>query len=428
MAVKATHLLDDADLISLPAGQLARMRKLREGLLTSLADAADDLGAGLDGAVRKAIKRIKAGGYKDSVIRREIKALTAAHYGRLGKVLAGQIKHTATMGKRYKEIVAAYARQKIKDRPQPFTDFATERALRQGRAQARLALAPEVLLAQKQGKTPTRFVGDRVLKRHVKPWRNARVLSKKLHGRAVEAADDITTQVIAATREARTLTEASTELIRAVRKHGAGELAAKSPMPKLMKRVQKAGQALNRRGGEEALDEWRKVRREMKRYMRRLDEGGRVKSSMLELLQKTGADSAKGIDRAIEQHAAFRQKYAAERIIKTETMAAYKAEQVLADQRHDFVVGYIWRMNRSARRAFVKLRTGKGGRITSGRRYRRGGRKRRCVCEELDGKRLSKESVAGRNARLMAHPHCMCFLEPVVSKKLLDVAQPGDFD
>ena len=135
-----------------------------------------------------------------------------------------------------------------------------------------------------------------------------------------------------------------------------------------------------------------------------------------------------GIDRAIRQQVSFKQKYNAERILRTETMAAYKADQVLSDQKHDFVVGYIWRMNRAARAGFVRRRTSKSGRIIGAKKYRRGGRRRRCVCEALAGKRLSKEAVAGKTARLMAHPHCMCWLEPVMSQKLLSVASARDFD
>jgi hypothetical protein len=205
-----------------------------------------------------------------------------------------------------------------------------------------------------------------------------------------------------------------------VRKSGRGELAQTQKVSKLVRRVEKAGQALNHRGGEEALAEWRKVRKQLRTYMRRLATDGATRSSLLELLQRTSEDSAKGIDRAIQQHAAFKQKYAAERILKTESQAALKSAQILADQKHDWITGYIWKMNRGARANFVKRLTTKKGRVMGGRRYRKGGRRRRCVCEELDGKMLSKETVAGRTARLMAHPHCGCRLVPVMDKNRLN--------
>lgn len=425
----ARLLLDAPNLVTLPASQWNRVQQLRAKLLDHLADAADDLGASLDGDVRRTIARIKASGYKDRVIRREVKAMMRRHHGRLGKALAGQIKHAASLAGRYSEIVEAFARGK--QAVKPLADYATERLLREGRATARMALAPEVLLAQPQAVAARTWAADRILQQHVRPWREARVLSSKLHPlgrRAARATEEVTSQVLAAVREAKQLSTTATDLIRAVRKTGVGEIAGKQELPALMKKVQDAGRNLNRRGGEKALKEWQAVRKQLQTNMRRLAEGGRTRSSMMELLQRTSDTSARGIDRAIQQHAAFRQKAAAERIIQTETMASFKAEQVLADQKHDFIVGYIWRMNRAARSGFVRRRTSKSGRIIGAKRYSRGGRRRRCVCEELNGKRLSKEAVSGRTARLMAHPHCMCMLEPVMDKRKLNVAQASDFD
>ncbi len=423
-------ILDDRDVVPLPKFQRQRMQLLRDELLEQLADAADDLGAGLDGDVRQAIRRIKAGDYSDAVIRRETRWLSTRHADRLGEALAGQVEHAASLGARYAEMMDAFKVQYIN--PRPLTDYQTEWLLRHGRTTARQALAPEVLLAQAAQPEPARFVADRILAEHVKPWRQARVLSGDLHGKAIKAADEVASQAMAAVREAKQLTEASTSMIRAVRKTGAGEVAGNQELSALMKRVQDAGQKLNQRGGEEALAEWRSVRKQMRHNMRRLAEGGRARSSMLELLQRTSDDSAKGIDRAIRQHSAFQQKYAAERIIKSETMASFKAEQVLSDQKHDFIVGYIWRMQRAARAGFVARRTSKSGRIIGAKKYRRGGRRRRCVCESLDGKRLSVEAVRGKNARLMAHPHCMCYLDPVFDKRRLNApisaAEFGELD
>jgi hypothetical protein len=416
----AKVILDDRDTVRLPESEWNKVQKLRSQMLDDLVAAADEIGAALDGDVARVVARIKAAGYKPEVIEREVSRMMQRHYSRLGDVLAGQIREAATLADRYTEIVQAYARQRIRRHaPKVLSDSAIDLLLRRGRPLAKSALATEVLLSQ-PARTPLKFVGDRVLATHVEPWRDVRVLSSKLHGRAVAASREVTTQVVAATREAKQLTRASTDLIRAVRKTGAGELGGKAQVGKLVERVERAGLALNRRGGEEALAEWRKARQQLRKYIRRLDEGGRVRSSLVELLQRTSSESAKGIERAVTQHAAFKQKHAAERLVKTETLANLKGRQVLQDQKHNWIVGYIWRMNRASRRGFVKRRTGKSGRIIGAKKYRKGGRRRRCVCEELDGKRLSKDAVAGKDARLMAHPHCMCWLEPVMDKRRLD--------
>lgn len=427
MVTSANIVLDDRDLVRLPRAQIARIERLRDRLVTGIADATEGLGVELDREVQTAIKAIRASGYKEAVIRRRVKRLMAGHYGRLGRVLAGQIEHAAGLAERYSEIMDAYKSPRVQGEARLYSGSEVSHLLRRGTETTRASLAPEVLLSQPAAVASRLFVADRILLEHIKPWREARLLSKSLHSRAVAASEEVTAQVVAAVRESKQLTQATTDLIREVRATGAGEVAQNYRLGKLMRRVERAGRRLNQRGGEEALAEWQAVRRKMRAYMRRLDEGGRVRSSMLELLQRTSDTSAKGIERAIEQHAAFQQKYAAERIVKTETMASYKAEQVLSDAKHDFIVGYIWHMNRSARRGFVQRRTDKSGRILSPRTFRRGGRRRRCVCEELDGKRLSKEMVSGRDARLMAHPHCMCWLEPVFDRRKLDVAQAEDF-
>jgi hypothetical protein len=413
--VTVLPILDDRDVVRLPRTQVRRMQRIRDKMLADLADAADDLGVALDGDVRRTIAAIRRSDYNPQVIERQVHRLMDRHYGRLGEALAGQIELASTLGIRYAEMMDAFSVQSIN--PRPFGDSQTARVLSQGRQQATTALSTEVLLSQPVVRSPARFLGDKLLLEHVKPWKQARVVSSQLHGRGVKAGREVASQAMAAVRESKQLTAAATDMIREVRKAGVGELAKSQKMSALMKRVEKAGRDLNTRGGEDALKEWQKTRRQMRSYMRRLAEGGRVKSSMEELLQRTSDTSAKGIDRAIRQHASFKQKYAAERILKTEQMAAFKSQQVLSDRKHDWIVGYIWRLNRSARANFAK-------RVKPGRRFslrgRSGGRRRRCVCESLNGTRLSKDAVAGKTARLMAHPHCMCWLEPVMDKRRLN--------
>jgi hypothetical protein len=412
--VTALPILDDRDVVRLPKTQVRRMQRIRDKMLADLADAADDLGVALDGDVRRTIAAIRRSDYNPQVIERQVHRLMDRHYGRLGEALAGQIEVAATLGLRYAEHMDAFAVQYIN--PRPFAETATARVLAEGRQQATTALSTEVLLSQPATRAPARFLGDKLLREHVKPWSKARVVSSQLHGRGVQAGKEVASQAMAAVRESKQLTAAATDMIREVRKAGVGELAKGQKVSKLMQRVEKAGRDLNTRGGEKALKEWQTTRRQMRSYVRRLAEGGRVRSSLEELLQRTSDTSAKGIDRAIRQHAAFKQKYAAERILKTEQMAAFKSQQVLSDRKHDWIVGYIWRMNRSARSGFAR-------RVKPRRKFslrgQSGGRRRRCVCESLNGTRLSKEAVAGKTARLMAHPHCMCYLEPIMDQKRL---------
>lgn len=415
-------LPDDPNLATLPKASLDKLERIRAKQTVAIAAAVSDLGGKLEHDTEAAIEKIERSGYRGTVIRSEIRKLMFGHYDGVAVAMGAQQVRAAELVGQYAQVMDAHVTTGILGPALERPSLVPPRA-------AMGNMDPSRLLRLKV-KPPRQLTpGDAILREHVKPWSKARVLSSDLHGKAKAATRQIRAHAMAAVRESKQLTEAATNMISAVRTVTKGaELAGKEQLSQLMQRVEAAGTALNRRGGQEALAEWQQVRREMRRYMRGLEEAGRTRSSMLELLQRTKDTSAKGIGRAIRQHAAFKQKHAAERILKTEALAAFKADQVLSDMRRDYVVGYIWRMNRGARRGFVKRRTTKTGRVSSPRKFRRGGKGRRCVCESLAGRRLSKEMVSGRTARLMAHPHCFCYLEPVMDKRRLARAQAIDFE
>jgi len=298
--------------------------------------------------------------------------------------------------------------------------------VRRGAETARASLAQEVLLAREAAKLRKRpTTGDAILRKHVQPWRDVRSLSRRLHGHRVATAREVSTQTLAAVRDAKHLAGSSSDLIRAIREAGKGELAKGGNIPSILRDVEKAGTALNRRGGEEALIEWQKQRRELRRYMGKLAEGGRAHTRAMEILQQTKATSAKGIERAVENYAHDKQRYAAERILKTEQQAAFKAEQIESDREHPAIVAYIWHMNRGGRSGFAKRV--KPSKTFGPKGRRKGGKRRRCVCEELDGRKLSGEEVQGGDTRLIAHPHCMCWLEPVFDRRMMRKADKRYF-
>jgi hypothetical protein len=103
---------------------------------------------------------------------------------------------------------------------------------------------------------------------------------------------------------------------------------------------------------------------------------------------------------------ADKQRYNAERLLKTEQQIAFKQAQISRDEKTSFIIGYIWKMNRGARRQYVR-RT----KLSKNKKF--GGRRRRCICEELDGQQISIEAA---RERPIGHPHCMCSLIPVYGK------------
>lgn len=413
--------------IRLPEGELERIRVIRDAQLDGIKTAVADLDASLTADVEGMIRRMRNSGYAPRTIEREAKAFAARHEGRLAEAVAEQVQLTAGLADRYAEIVSAFVEKEAADvvlLPRAAASFQA----REGARTAQAALSQDALLDRATGiVTGRKSSTDRLLERYVKPWRDVRPLSARLHGDAIATAREVTQQTLAAVRDAKNLSEAGSDLIRAVRASGKGELADGGNIPKLLRDVERAGMDLNRRGGEEALAEWRRARSELRRYMGRLAEGGRARTRVLEILQNTTQDRAKGIDSAVRRYAGDKQRYAAERILKTEQQAAFKSRQVLSDARHPSITHYIWHMNRGGRQGYVK-RVKPSRTFPMGRK--KGGAKRRCVCEQLDGRKFLADE-AREGTRIIAHPHCMCWLEPVFDKKLMLKAEsiyfePGD--
>jgi len=414
--------LGDAErrLIRMPEDQLERIRMVRDAQMRHISEAVGDMAEDLQADVDAMIARMRRGGWDAKVIRREAKRFAKRHEGRLAEVVAEQVADAATLAERYAEVVASFAK--------PVELVAASTAsfqVREGAAMTRASLAQEALLAKPSVERVARTEGEKLLRRYVKPWRDVRPLSVRLHGQAAATAREVTTQALAAVRDAKTLSASSSDLIRAVRAAGKGEIAQGGNIPAVLRKLEKAGTALNRRGGPEALKEWNQARRELRRYMGRLDEGGRAHTRALEILQQTRADSAKGIERAVQRYAGDKQRYASERIIRTEEAAAFKSQQILDDAKVPAIVAYIWRMNRGGRQKYVS-RTPASKQLSGSGKGK--GARVRCVCESLNGRKLDAEEVRGADARLIAHPHCMCWLEPVFDKTKMLKAEARYFE
>jgi hypothetical protein len=359
---------------------------VRDKLLASIYDATTSLDRALAVEVQDAILRIQRSKYKLSVIRREIKRIGANHESRLRTTLAEQLEFGATMGAEYSEIgvhAAASMRRGIRN------VIVTEASMR------------------KEAASRAGMPADKLLKELIpKPVREFRKLSKTLHGDQVAANRKIYREVRAAIRDSRHMSRATTELIRVARTRTTG-LGANDRLLNALQDVQKAGDALYRHGTPEALAKWRKSLRSVKRYTYRLATDGRMRPTLLEGLRKLEKAGPAQVDNVIEYWTAEKQRYNAERIIRTEQQIAFKEAQIAADSEIKAIIGYIWRMNRAARSGYVKrTKLPRSGKKLLGRR-------RRCICEALDGKQISVEAA---RARPIGHPHCMCSLIPVYGK------------
>jgi hypothetical protein len=286
-------------------------------------------------------------------------------------------------------------------------------------AQVRASLAQDTLAARvaRRATEATQSRVEKVAAKHIRPWKEVRMpLSRRLHGFRVAQEKRITRAVLGAIRDGKNLTEAGTKIIHEVRKTGAGELAGNAKIPRYMEELEKNARALYDRGSPADWRRWQATRKKLKRYMGRLAEGGRVKNNLLEILQNTKNQAMPDVDRIMHFHAADKQKYAADRILRTETSASFRSQQVLADSKHKWIIGYIWRMNRAARAGYTKR--------TRPRRLKGTRRRHRCICEFMDSKQVSKDWLESHPAG--GHPHCMCTFEPVVDNARLSTLDESD--
>jgi hypothetical protein len=211
------------------------------------------------------------------------------------------------------------------------------------------------------------------------------------------------------------MAKATSDLIHAARSKTV-EFGANEKVPAIMKQLRKAGTTLHRRGPEAGFNEWQRSMRRIERYANRLAKDGRMRANLLEVLQNERRNVGQSVDDITRHWMADKQRYNAERIIKTEQQIAFKNAQISRDAEVGFIIGYIWKMNRGARRNFVKT-------VKLRKNKKFGGRRRRCICEELDGKQISIEEA---KARPIGHPHCMCSLIPVYGRGSLTTVSAAE--
>jgi hypothetical protein len=262
---------------------------------------------------------------------------------------------------------------------------------------------------------------DRFIKENLKPWRKARDLSTRLHSAQINAQRESIRLSMRAVREGKAL-QANNDLILGLAKRG-HTVGGAQELPGYLKKFEQAGNSLMRmqkpsprdkeamREYKRRLREWRTQREAIKRRVGRLAEGGRVQGSLIELLQRTSDDNAGRMRNALDVFLGQKQSYHAERILDTEVHTAYRSAQVRQDMRVPEIVGYIWRLQRDARAGFESRAKPRRIKLASGRRTRR---PRRCICESMAGRRMSKQAL--QEYPQGGHPHCMCWFEPVYDR------------
>lgn len=281
-----------------------------------------------------------------------------------------------------------------------------ERSRKQGSKTGTRAARKRLRAFERYGTAPSKTRGDQLIRKHRRPWQGVDGLSRHLHGTAATEGQEMSRVVLRSIRESERASSAARELQRLVKLEGHA-VGAGSKRPKLIDDLLEAGEALQHNAQDpEVWAQWEKAQRRIKRYTTTLAPRGTVQTAYLEVLQDVQSDSfrAKDIRKAVDKWSYQKQRYQAERIIKTEQATAHRIEQMEKQKGQSWIVGYRWQM--AAQLHATKMR-------------KRGGRKKlggkRCICEVMDQTVMSPE--VAREYPQGGHPHCLCTFVPVYSEK-----------
>jgi hypothetical protein len=256
--------------------------------------------------------------------------------------------------------------------------------------------------------------GDKLAQENLTRFRGTGDISERLHGKATVNSREAARQVLRGIKETDTVANSAREMQRILRREGT-RVAANDQLPRLLRDLEKAARSVSNRGSPADKRAWNQIIRRLNRYQAGLRETGTVRKAYLELLQTVQSTGFKheSIGRVIERWTYYKQRYRAEVWVRTETATAYRNLQLEQDKGTPWIIGYIWRMHRQTHKRWTKGR--KVGRrvVRPGKRKKFGGK--HCICEVLNGKRLSIETA--KEFPNGGHPHCNCSLEPIFSRR-----------
>jgi hypothetical protein len=436
---------------TLPASQADKLFDIREAMLRNMVAAVEDYDALLQPAAERLRQEIRrAEGLPRAKRSRAVRAAVRRFYGTagtgLGQAIGGLFADADGFVQRYERGLVDY---RVSERLDPEAALAGSEAVAgiaggAGGAGAAVALAarqlgtepaPEAVAAVRreavddmgQGFKRRMAAGERAvadLRRagEMQPYpdQGLQQLSKRIHGQALADSREASRVVLRAIREGQNVEEAARDLQRLVGKRGL-VVGGKEELPRLVRELKDAGRALAAAGGPAEQAEWSRVRRQLARYTRGLKPGSTVQKGYVELLRRLQRPKFRldQLDGVVDRWGYWKQRHVAERHIRTQQAAAYRARQVEQDARQRaWIVGYIWRLNRRAHTKWVKggRSLGKPGPLIRGRRP--SGRKAlggaRCICEVMNGKLISVETA--REYPNGGHPHCNCTFEPVYNR------------
>jgi hypothetical protein len=435
----------------IPQAQSERVLAIRQVFWDALDDALDTLDDDIAARARQAMRKIRKSNYSKRVIKRETKLMVAYTNDAATRAVAEQIRAAAEYAQRSADVVRAWQISgRLKEGVEHLTvsDSAMARALRPGAsaidaeaALAKIKIAPirtrsqaeksiDTYGATSAGKHVSTTEGTKQITKLTNDGLMARPkqvgLSTRLHGSAAQNVATTEEAIGTALREASNMNKAGRDLVSAIRR-GGDELSVNRRLTKPLERLQRAGRKLQilsvNQGDAEAMSaarkEWNSAFKQIKRVAaQRVDERGGYKE-LIQIIEKQGF---KGIDKATTRWLDEKQAFHAERLVETETNAAYRSREYEQHQSKPYIVGFWWRRSPG----MLQIDTKRKKDITRVRKSRRRGRKAKrktkgqpCrVCPQLADRRYPV-SVAREYPR-GAHPMCRCWYEWIYDTTIRD--------
>lgn len=404
------------ELTPLPDSDRERLRAIRDAQLRDIREAVNTYARPIRTEANALIDLVDRVQDNPALVLAAIRAFHVKHHRRLAGFVANMVENAATVASRYDELINDFgvrARRDLPGQPRgpdPRAIAASEVRFRTtlgapgasaAVARARLGTRPP----QRAG-IPQRFPGDAEALRRLRPFRGtpAANVSERLHGRGVATSREASRVILRGIQESQSLDVAARELIQELKKKGLN-LAENQQVPRLIRELKASGTALARRADDPAARAaWRKTLREIDRFQKGLLKGGTVQNAYLELLQNARKFGPERVGQITDNWTYWKTRQQAERWIRTESAVAYRSAQAEKDQPKPWVVGYRWNLTRAVHSRYTRRLFGKKG--------RRG--RIACVCEHMDGKIISKETLAEYPGG--GHPHCSCWFEPIVDR------------
>jgi hypothetical protein len=252
----------------LPTEQAERIKEIRRLHWEGLDEALDTLDDDIAKRARIAMARIRKSGYKESVIKRETKRVTAHTADRTASIVAGQIESAAMYAQAANDVIRAWEISgRLKEGAEHLTvsDSALKRAREQGvsrvDAEAALARAKQASLRAPSEQRAARLAAkaaphtykgpptsgtkamDRLVRAGLVKKSPEIGLSARLHGNAARNVELTEKAIGSAIREAKNMNRAGRDMINAV-SQGGSDLAVKRKLTKPLLRLRKASREL----------------------------------------------------------------------------------------------------------------------------------------------------------------------------------------